>query len=225
MKAIYILLFTLCSCVLYPQEDSQFTKPDYTLIEKNVKDKKSTYYFKTLYDRFTKADSTMTMEEKRHLYYGYSFQEEYAPYSRSDAYKELNEILQKEELSKTDYEKILVLSEAILKVYPFSIRMKEYRIFSYKELAKYEEAERETIQASIIIDAILSTGDGTSKDNSFYVINTMNEYELLNILGFEFGGEQRLVDGLYDYLTLNENSYNLKGFYFEVSRCLNSLKF
>lgn len=225
MKIIYLIFFSCLTCVIYPQQTNDFVKPDYNVIEKNVNDKKSPYYFKKLFDRFTKADSTMTLEEKRHLYYGYSFQDDYAPYGRSDAYGELNELLKKEELAKTDYEKILVLSEAILKVYPFSIRMREYRIFSYKELAKYNQAEHETVQASIIIDAILSSGDGTTKESSFYVINTMNEYELISILGFDFGGEQRLLDGQYDYLTLSENSYNLKGFYFDVSRSLNSLKF
>ncbi len=224
MKLIYTLTIMFFTLTLHPQQHN-FVKPDYVLIEKNVKNADSPYYFKTLFDRYTKADTTMTMEEKRHLYYGYSFQDEYAPYERSDATKELNEILMKDELNDDDYKKILVHSDKILEVYPFSIRMKEYRIFSFNELGKYKEAEHETVQITIILEAILSTGDGTSMDNSIYVINTMNEYELLSILGFEFGGTQQLIENQYDYLTLSENSYNLKGLYFEVSRCLNSLKF
>jgi len=224
MKIMYSLLIVFIFFNNYAQTH-EFEKPYYVLIEKNVKDKSSPYHYTKLYDRFVKADSTMTLDEKRHLYYGYSFQQEYAPYDRSDAQKELNQILMKDELTNADYEKILVHSAIILKQYPFSVRMKEYRIFSYKELGNYKEAEHETIQATIILDAILSTGDGTTKENSFYVINTLNEYELISILGFEFGGEQRLIDQQYDYLTLNENSYNLKGLYFEVSRSLSTLKF
>lgn len=224
MKIMYSLLIAFIVFNSNAQMH-EFEKPDYVLIEKNVKDKNSPYHFKKLYDRYIKADSTMTLEEKRHLYYGYSFQKEYAPYDRSDAQKELNQILMKDELTNADYEKILVHSAAILQQYPFSVRMKEYRIFSYKELGKYNEAEKETVQATIILDAILSSGDGTSKAKSFYVINTLNEYELISILGFEFAGEQRLIDQQYDYLTLNDNSYNLEGLYFDVSRSLSTLKF
>lgn len=224
MKLLYYLIILFVSSSLFAQT-YDLAKPDFVLIEKNVKDSNSPYYFKKLYDRYIKADTTMTIEEKRHLYFGYSFQEEYSPYERSEANKDLNEILRKQELTDSDYEKILMHSAEILETYPFSIRMKEYRIFSFNELERFEEAQKETIQATMILDAILSTGDGTSIEKSFYVINTMNEYELLNILGFEFGGRQELVENQYDYLTLNENSYNLKGLYFDVSRCLDSIKF
>ena len=224
MKLLYSLLILFISQSFFAQ-DFELKKPDFDLIEKNVKDKNSPYYFDKLYARFIVADSTMTIEERRHLYFGYSFQDEYAPYERSDAEQDLNEILQKEEITQQDYQDILTLSSKILKTYPFSIRMMEYRIFVYNELRQYDDAVKETVQANIILDAILSTGEGTSKESSFYVINVINEYELINILGFEYGGQQELIDGLYDYLTLKENSYNIEGLYFEVSRCLNSLKF
>lgn len=224
MKLLYSLIILFITQSFYAQ-DFELKKPDFDLIEKNVKDKNSPYYFDKLYARFIVADSTMTIEERRHLYFGYSFQDEYAPYERSDAEQDLNEILQKEEITQQDYQDILTLSSKILKTYPFSIRMMEYRIFVYNELRQYDDAVKETVQANIILDAILSTGEGTSKESSFYVINVINEYELLNILGFEYGGHQELIEGLYDYLTLKENSYNIDGLYFEVSRCLNSLKF
>ncbi len=167
----------------------------------------------------------MTLEERRHLYYGYSFQKEYSPYSRADEEKKLRELLQKENADKKDLEKIIEYTDAILKLYPFSLRIKEYRIYSFRELGKNAEAEKESLQATIIIDAMLSTGNGVEKETCFYVINTLNEYEILNLLGFDFGGKQSLIDGQYDYLTLAENPYQLEGFYFDVSRCLQSLKF
>lgn len=224
MKILFPILFSLFTLPIFSQ-NQDFVKPDYALIEKNVKDKDSPYHFKKLFSRYTKADTTMTLQEKRHLYYGYSFQDEYEPYERATPHKDLNEILAKEDLTKSDYEKILIHSANILKEYPFSVRMKEYRIFSYKELGMHKEAENETVQASMILDAILSTGDGTTKEKSFYVINTMNEYEIIYILGFEFDGQQELINHQYDYLTVSENSYNLKGLYFEVSRSLSTLKF
>ena len=68
----------------------------------------------------------------------------------------------------------------------------------------------------------LSSGDGLTKETAYYVINTTDEYNLISILGFEFGGEQSLIEH-YDRLTLAENDYNIEAFYFDVSPCLNSL--
>lgn len=225
MKKHITLLLLLIFCTYAYAQTHDFIAPDYTAIEKNVKDKKSPLYFDMLFERYNRADSTMTLKEKRHLYYGYSFQDEYSPYARTEEESKLRELLQKENADKKDLEKIIEYTDAILKQYPFSLRVMEYRIYSFQELGKTEEVEKEKIKANIIIDAMLSSGDGTKKETCFYVINTLNEYELLNLLGFDFGGSQSLIDDRYDYLTLAENPYLLEGFYFDVSRCLESLKF
>lgn len=223
-KYICALLLLLAFIKAHSQTD-EVTKPDYVLIEKNVTNKNSPYFYKKLFNRYTAADSTMTIEDKRHLYYGYSFQKEYSPYERSGAETELRELLTQDEAGTEDLEKIISLTDKIQKQFPFSLRVKEYRIYCFKELGQTEAAAKEYMQASYIIDAILSTGEGTSKESCFYIINTSNEYEIIDLLGFEFDGEQSLIEHRYDYLTVAENSYGIKGFYFDVSRCLDSLKF
>lgn len=223
MKPLFSFFFLIFTTGAFCQTE-EFSKPDYTQIEKNVGDKKSPLYFDTLFERYKKADSTMTIEEKRHLYYGYSYQKDYSPYSISESQEDLNNILRKQDSDKKTFEKLIKVSAKVLEDFPFSIRIKEYRIYAYKQLGKYKEAKAEEMQASIIIDAILSTGDGTSQENSFFVINTINEYEILDIMGFRFGGEQELIEHKYDYLTLAENSYNIKGFYFDVTRLFESFK-
>jgi hypothetical protein len=225
MKKIFAAALIIFAFMSSYSQTEEFTAPDYKVIEKNVSDKNSALYFNTLFDRYTKSDSTLTLEERRHLYYGYSFQDDYSPYARSESEKKLREVLQKENGTEDDLKKIIEYTDDMLKTYPFSIRVKEYRIYSFRELGMIADAEKESIQAEIIIDAILSTGNGTDKESSFYVINTMNEYEILSILGFEFGGSQTLVDGRYDYLALADNPYQIKGFYFDVSRSLESMKF
>lgn len=223
MKSLFSALFLLFSITAFCQAE-EFSKPDYKQIEKNTGDKKSPLYFNTLFERYKKADSTMTIEEKRHLYYGYSFQKEYSPYSISDAQEELNEILRSEKADNKTLEKLIKVSGKVLEDFPFSIRIKEYRIYAFNQLGKLKESRTEEIQAGMIIDAILSTGDGATQENCFYVINTSNEYEILDILGFRFGGEQQLIEHKYDYLTLAENSYDIKGFYFDVTRLFESFK-
>jgi hypothetical protein len=95
--------------------------------------------------------------------------------------------------------------------------MKEYRIYCLKALNRYEEAAKEKAQTDIIIDAMLSSGDGTSPENSIHVIDIANEYELVGILGFETKGEEYLISNKYNYLVIDKNSYNLPGLFFDVN--------
>jgi len=223
MKRIFTFLL-LAMFAGTTAQNQDFRKPDFELIEKNSTDKKSSLHFDKLFDRFNRADSTMTIEERRHLYFGYSFLDQYSPYGSSDAQDELNEILKKGDTDKETLEKLLSVTEKVLEHYPFSIRMREYRIFAFKELGLLKESSDEEIRATIIIDAILSTGDGTTPETCFYVITTGNEYEIIDILGFEFGGSQKLTQDVQDYLTLAENSYNIDGLYFDVTRLFSTFK-
>lgn len=217
MKNIFLIISLILCLSVYSQTED-FTKPDYQLIEKNISDKKSPYYLPKLSERYNRGDNTMTLEEKRHLYYGLSFQKNYSPYDREYRTETVKQILDIPAYDKKVLENFLKVSTRALKEYPFNVSLKEYRIFVFKQLGMYKEARIEDSQKSIILDAIVSTGDGTTKENAFYVIDINNQYDMMDALGFRFGGEQELIGIQYNYLSLAENSYNIKGLYFEVSR-------
>jgi len=224
MKKIYSLLALLIVFGAQAQS-TDTTAPDYAAIEKNITDKNSPYFYQKLLDRYNRVDMTLTMDEKRHLYYGYSLTEAYAPFSRTQTEKELYELLQLKSPGIREYDKVVEYTGIILKNYPFSLRMKEYRIYCLKELGRMDEAALEMAQKEMIIDAVLSSGDGTTVETAIHIINPVNEYEFIDLLGFEYGGNEHVVNNRYDYLALNENSYNLKGLYFDVSKCLQQLDF
>lgn len=164
----------------------------------------------------------MTLEAKRNLYYGYTFQDKYSPYSRSTYSDSLKVYLNKETLLKEDYDKIISLCDLVLLENPFDLRTINFKLYCFEKQENEADLKKNAIKMNMIIEALLSSGDGISKETAFYVINTSNEYDLLNIIGFKFGGEQSLIEH-YDYLTLAENKYNIPGFYFDVSPCLNHL--
>jgi len=126
---------------------SFISKPDYKKIEKNIKDKKSTFYYEKLMRRFIASDSSMTLDEKQHLYYGYVFSDDYNPYSTNDGINFIYEKLNQSDSTKIDYK---------------------------------------------------------------------------DVLGLQYGGEQSLIDH-YDFLKLKENKFELKGLYFDITPCLQSL--
>jgi len=224
MKKLFTLILLAGIAIMHAQDTVFFHKPDFKAIEKRIKDKNSPLYFERLYSRFAKADSTMTQAERQHLYYGYSFKEGYNPYFTSEASLEISKLLNIDNLGKKDMEKIISLSDEVLKGYPFNLSMMGYRAYFFSALGRQKEAAAENTRANIILDAILGTGDGLDKSTCMYVINVGNEYEVINILGFAYGGNQKFVDARYDYLELEENEQGVQGLYFDVSRIVSTFK-
>ncbi|GHC46559.1 DUF4919 domain-containing protein [Ulvibacter litoralis] len=221
MKHLLLVSFLVVSFLGYAQ-NWEFEKPDYSVIKKNIENKNSGLFYETLMGRFVEADTTLTLEEKRHLYYGYSFNENYSPYSRSKLNDTLRVIMQKETLSPDDLTNVLQFSETILKTNPFDLRSYNRQLYVYEQLRDRENYDKTIRRRDMIVDALISSGDGTSKEDSFYVIYTAHEYDLIQIVGLDFGGMQQLIEH-YDYLTVAENDAGLEGLYFDVSPCLNSM--
>ena len=172
--------------------------------------------------RYINADTSMSLEEKRHLYYGFTFEENYSPYGNSVYNDSLRPLLQIETHNYEELEKIKELTDLIIDENPFDLRALNYQLYACDKLADSESFNKRIIQVNILVDVMLSSGDGISKKTAFYVINTSHEYDLISILGFSFGGSQSLIEH-YDYLSIAENEAGIEGLYFDVSPCLNHL--
>jgi hypothetical protein len=220
MKFFILSIFSLI--ISFSQADEWKTKkPNYKKIEKNIKKKNSNLYYESLMNRYLKFDSTMTIEEKRHLYYGYTFNENYSPYKRSPYRDSINSIYEKEEIELADYEKIDIYCDSILKSFPLELRTLKQQINILEALLNEEKYNNKITQAKILLDAIMSSGYGLTKKEAIYVISVNDEYALLSYFNFSSAG-QSLIEH-YDYLTLEENEANIEGLYFDVTPCLNSL--
>lgn len=221
MKRIVLLFVVLLNTSAFTQVTS-VEAPDYKKIKKEIQQTKSDYYYPKLMERFNQADSTMTLEERRHLYYRFIYQPDYSPYGRSNYTDSLKVVLKKEQLIEEDWQDVIRFSDSILQKNPFDMRVIDYKLYGYNELKNESEFNKHITKMDIVIDAIVSSGDGTTKKTAFYVTNVSHEYDLLNVLGYDFGGSQSLIDH-YDYLTLAENDAQIKGLYFDISPSLNSL--
>lgn len=202
-----------------------FSAPDYTAIEAACSDEEGDFFYPNLISRFSKADTSLNLEELRHVYYGYTFTSDYSPYGNSDYGDSIRTILNGDSLSFTDtntYQRLNSYCDSALQDFPFDLSAMSYKLWALENISDSVSYLETLWQHNAIVEVLISSGDGVAPETAFYVIKTDHEYYLLNVFDFEFGGQQALI-GNCDKLDLAENEYDLEGLYFNVSPCLNHL--
>ncbi len=197
-------------------------KPDLAKIEKQTLDPSSPMYFPKLMAKYNRNDTTMTPEEYRNLYLGYMFQEDYDPYRQSQYSGVTDELRMKASHSKEEIDTIRKYAELSLKDNPFDLRQMSFLVHVLKEKRKDMSAKIWEYRLEHLLAAIKSTGTGENKENAWYVIYPMHEYDLIQLLGYTATDVD--VEPGFDYLTVEaspETADRLrnrvaKGFYFNV---------
>jgi len=139
-------------------QDWDFEKPDYEQIEKNIQIETSNLFYSSLMNRFQTGDTTLTIEEIRHLYYGFTFQPKYAPYGHSDYTDSIRTIFRKENLDSLDYDKLNLFCRNILKDNPFDFSTLEYHNYALSKMDSLGQKEIVLRQLNWLIDAVISSG-------------------------------------------------------------------
>ena len=89
---------------------------DFDEIKVEIKDSTSKYYYPKLKKKICNQDSSLTVEEYHHLYYGNVFQKYYQPYGISHLKKSLTE-----EYKIKDYDKVFEIGLQVLEENPVDL--------------------------------------------------------------------------------------------------------
>jgi hypothetical protein len=220
MKKLFLLFLFICSLSYGTAQNPAIVKPDYKKIESAVADRNSTSYYPVLLERYAKSDTTLTKEDFRMLYYGSLFQSTYSPYGHSDYNDSIRPILAKVSLSAKDYYALIKYEKLVLDKFPFNIRDLNILDFAYEHKGKSDLVNQTAFKLENVIETILSTGDGRTEETAWHVISVEHEYDIVNMFGLEFGGQQSLTTKGCDYLQVKQNKDDIKGFYFDVNKIL-----
>jgi tetratricopeptide (TPR) repeat protein len=199
-----------------------FNKPNFAEIEKTIKDKDSPFFYTKLIERYTNNDTALTTEEYRYLYYGFSFKDGYSPYGKSA----LNDELRKN-ISEKNTEKIIELEKKILAEFPFNLRDLNTLTNALDKKGDKEQAGLYYKKLLGVAKAIMSTGNGFTDSTAMYVISVDQEYDMISLLGYKFGGSQTLINnkfGSMDKMKLEKNDANIEAIYFNVDRLFASMQ-
>lgn len=217
IRKIILLTVLLVSTHLFAQENS-FSIPDYKSIEKEIKDKKSAFFYPNLMERLTKNDTLLTPDEFRHLYFGYVFQPKYNAFWRSPDEKKLREFYGKDKLETSDYDEIIKLAEHSLSEFPFDLSQLNYLAYIYHLKGDENAAKITSFKFHSIINAIFSSGDGKTCESGFHVLLVDHEYVLLKL--FDVESESQALVGNCDYLSFEKGKYKVDGIYFNIEKML-----
>ena len=207
-----------------------FIKPDYEEIKSKMENNPK-LHFSVVWEKYQQGDASMTLEEKRQVYYGYVFTKDYSPYAGTNISTEMKAIIGKEKPDRKDWEALIALLNNALTKDPFHCRYLYWLNVAYTALGKREEAHRTLNKIRCILDALTSTGDGLSKETAIHVIAVSQEYDFLFLNGLTMH-TQLFIDGGYDVLqvvssegneedmTLMGNEDNLNELWFDVNQAM-----
>lgn len=224
MKIFLLSIFAIFVLNILNSEAYDFIPIDYDEIQQAINDSSSQYFYPLLYERFENYDSTFTLEELRHLYYGYSFMEAYNPFIVSDEIDSLQFYLSKPYLSNNDFLQVIKFSEKHLKKYPFDTNVMSYLFQAYERTGNLEMRDKTTSKIFAIVDAIMSSGNGIDADSPLHVIFVPHEYLILEIMELAFTGEQALADEYIDFLEVKPNDREIRGVYFDKQQSMKALR-
>lgn len=157
--------------------------PDMDQIKREVTDPESKYYYPDLMARYEQNETIMTLDDYRHLYLGYIFEEDFNPYRTSEYASVVEQLYYKSHHSNSECRKIKEYAELSLQDNPFDLQQIDYLIYALRVLKKNNLANIWQFRLNHILEAIVSTGTGLHPDRAWYVISPQHEYFLLNRLG------------------------------------------
>lgn len=192
-KVFVVIVVTICSLmsvVAQNQENAQ----NQTFLDVNVDSIKSFVtenndVYKALLDRYISGDTTLTVDDCAIIYYGYSFnpiyEGEYVSTTEANSYFRAGK-----------YDKARPVFEKSLSYNPVSLEnIYKTMVCAYfaNDMSKYEVLN---LRFQQLVMVILLTGDGTSADSGFWVIDVGDEYQILyNVLKIGKVNSQALVSG------------------------------
>lgn len=222
-----LVLLMILLPILAIAQPSGFVKPDYKEIEKAIANKESAYYYPPLLKRYKANDTTLKKDEYKYLYYGNHFYDNAIGIGTGDDTVTTNRLRvldNKDTLSIEEHKERITLYKKSLDKNPFSMEDMDQIYMSARYINDSVNTKIYLHKLRKLVSVIMSTGDGKTDETGLHVLAVPDEYFMLKVLGYRFGGSQKLTPHPCDYLTVKSNKDNVQGVYFDVTQMMASLE-
>jgi hypothetical protein len=209
MKIITFSLFASLVAIS-PGYSQQISNVNFTDIYKNVSQSSSAYFYPILLARYERNDTTLTPEQYKHLYYGFTRQPTYEPYEKDLRQKEFKQLIEAK-----NYTKALEVGREGLKKSPFNMNYVFGMHFAYDNLGKRAESRQWLYKFERLFEVLQKSGDGKTPQTAVVVTSIGDEQVYMETLGL-YTKDRQLTAGV-DKITLQQpNDLNQKELYFNI---------
>lgn len=197
--------------------------PDFEQIRRDVTDPNSQYYYPKLMSRYEQNETVMNLNDYRHLYYGYLFQEDFNPYRHNEASTKNESLYFKNKHTRAELDSIITYAEEVLSDNPFDLQQMNFLIYALRARGKVNRANIWQYRLNHLVQAIVSSGTGADEEHAWYVINPRHEYDIVNFQNAKVIG-QHYEEPYFDVMEVEKA--NSKGktdnvsYYFNIKNML-----
>lgn len=201
--------------------DDEYRAPDYDKIDIAIHNSSSENFYPKIFERYMKGDTTLTLDNYHHLYYGYSFNEAYSPIIANPVKDSLMVVMQQNRdgglISPEIYNDLKRVAAKSLVYNPFDIAVLNILTFIYQMEGNEEKAKEYGYKVSMIKETILNSGHGMTKNSPFHVICRDEEEAIIASMGLEYT-KRSYVNIDVEYFLLKGRYFTAKGLYFNIGR-------
>jgi len=211
-KLVFALLLLLPPCMAAAQP------PDEERIRDDIFRVNSGYYYPNLMARYMLADTTLTLDDYRHLYYGYVHSADYLPMEHPFETDTLLSILSREpSLEELDYRRIVHYGKQLMLKEPFNPAMINLMTYAYGKLGEDENELRSYRRFTMLMQTILSSGDGLTEDTPWHILYFGHAQDVMDYLERPFM-RPMIISRTVEYYPLVQRQGNVRGYYFDYGR-------
>lgn len=214
MRNILLCLFTILSVSVLGQ-----ISPDDELILRNISDSASPYYYPELFARYAEGDTTLTLDDYHHLYYGYAFQNAYKPLNANTAADNILNMFNIEVKSEDERNRqILKYALQSFEYDPFSPTNINFLTYAYGQLGDSVNEQINFDRFKKVVQTIQDSGTGLKEDQAWHILYFTHATDIMALNGWQ-PATRTVVSRTTEYIPLLEKQKGKpKGYYFDYSR-------
>ena len=226
MKYLFIFSFLFPS-FLFSQDFSFNYSRDFSSILEKTKTKGDSLYYPIQLERFIKNDTTLTDFEVLALLIGHTADSNYHPYSDIDVERKTYSLN-----GSGNFKEAINQGVNFLSKHPLNQMTNIEMSYSYYKLNKPDSSKLYTDRYNRIINAMASSGKGTSADSAFFSLTPIDGQNFcrkflrvkIGTMGSGSDSKGNFLDILSVYPKNSENKKETP-LYFNIQHAMNTMKF
>lgn len=217
-KTAIIFILSLIFATFLPMSAMSQNETGNSLIVKEIADESSPYFYPNIFSRYQLGDTTLTLADYQHLYYGYIHQLDYKPFDVVSEKDSVDIVMERMSgPNDADYRKMLDYTKKVLEKEPFNLRDLNMEAYLYSVLGDTLNAIKSNYKLEMTLAAIKSSGDGLTELTPWHVISHEHATDVLDYMGVRY--QRRLIISRnVENFPLVVKDGDVKSYYFDIGR-------